>query len=139
MWALFFKNCPSLTKVKNENCWMATFDSLKEASCHTDCNAKNQKSFRWTIFEKIRLDRQKSPKKLEIFFQFFLFFSKLIMFIGFFNAYMKCHDPLSSFQQKLAMWCVPFWKNSGKTEKRVQFFWTFWTVKSYFFKNGPSK
>ena len=66
--ALFFKNCPSLTKVKNENCWMATIDSLKEASCHTDCNAKNQNSFRWTIFEKIRLDRQKSPKKLDIFF-----------------------------------------------------------------------
>ena len=52
---------------------MATFDSLKEASWCTDCNAKNQNSFRWTIFEKMRLDRQKSPKKLNFFLKFFLF------------------------------------------------------------------
>ena len=33
-----------------------------------------------------------------------------------------------------------FWrKKSGKTRIRVQFFWCFLAVKSYFFKNGPSK
>ena len=32
-----------------------------------------------------------------------------------------------------------FKKKSGKTTIRVQFCWTFSMVKSYFFKNGPSK
>ena len=61
------------------------------------------------------------------------------MFIGCLNAFMKCHDPLIKIQQKLAQCNVPFWKKSGKTVKNVNFCWTFWTVKSHFFKNGPSK
>ena len=32
-----------------------------------------------------------------------------------------------------------FWKKSGKTTIRVQFFRTFFTVKSHFFRNGSSK
>ena len=45
MWALFFKNRSS--KVKNENCRMAMFVSLKEASWCTDCNAKNSMDHFW--------------------------------------------------------------------------------------------
>ena len=51
------------TKLKNENCRMATFDSLKEASWRTDCNAKNQNSFRWTIFEEKKTWPLKKSKK----------------------------------------------------------------------------
>ena len=39
------------------------------------------------------------------------------MFIGCLNAFVKCHDPLISIQQKLAMCYVPFWKKLGKTVK----------------------
>ena len=101
---------------------MATFDSLKEASWCTDCNAKNQNSFRQAIFEKNRLDRQKSPKKLNYFWSFSWFFKKLIIFLDCLNAFMKCHDPLISIQHKLAMCYLPFWKKSGKTVKKGQFF-----------------
>ena len=126
--------------MKNENCRIVTFDSLKEASWCTDCNAKNQNSFRWTIFEKMRLNRQKSPKKYNCFSSFSRLFSKIIMFRGCLNAFMKCHGPLSSIQQKLSMWYVPFWrKKMGKTVKKGYFFWTFWTVKLHFFKNCSSK
>ena len=72
------------------------FDSSNEASWCTDCNAKNQNSFRWTVLEKIRLDRQKGPKKLDPNCSFSWFFSKLFMFIRCLKAYMKCLDPLSS-------------------------------------------
>ena len=53
----------------------------------------------------MRLDRQKSPKKLNNFFKFVLFFflPKLIIFIGCLNAFMKCLDPQISIQQKLAI------------------------------------
>ena len=126
-------------KSENENCRMATFDSLKEASWCTDCNAENHNSFRWTIFKKMQLYCLISPKKLTLFFIFSQFFSKLIMFIGCLNAFMKCHDPLISIQQKQAMCYVPSWKKMGKTVKKVIFFWIFLTVKSHFFKNYPSK
>ena len=63
--------------MKNENCWMASFDSLKEVSWFTDCNAKNQNSFWLTIFEKVRLDHQKNPKnKFKCFVVFPIFFFK---------------------------------------------------------------
>ena len=82
----------------------------------------------------------KRSKKIDPFVVFPDFLSsKLIIFIGSLNTYMKCHDPLSSIQQKLAKFYVPFWKKSGKTVKRVNFFGTFWMVKSYFFKNGSAK
>ena len=46
-----------------------------------------QNSLKWTIFEKMRLDRQKCPKKFKYFFSIFPdYFSKLIMFIGCLNA-----------------------------------------------------
>ena len=120
---------------------MATFDSLREACWCTDCNAKKQNSFQWTIFEKMRLDRQKSPKKLNYFFRFVLFFSQnWSCFIGCLNAFMKCHDPQISNQQKLAMWYVPFWrKKMGKTVKKGFFFLPFKRSSCIFFKNGPSK
>ena len=88
----------------------------------------------------MRIERQKCPKFFFIFF-FSWTFSKLTMFIGCLNAFVKCHDPLISIPQKLAMCYVPFSKNLGKTvkKKKGQFFGTFWSVKSYFFKNGPSK
>ena len=46
------------------------------------------------------------------------------MFIGYLNAFMKCHDPLISIQQKLAMCYVPFWTKLGKNcKKKVIFFY----------------
>ena len=83
---------------------MATFDSLKEASWCTDCNAKNQNSFQWTIFDKWDLTVQKVPKSWTIFLSLSCFFpQKLIIFIGCLNAFMKCLDPQISIQQKLAI------------------------------------
>ena len=76
----FFRKLPKqgypLTKVKNENLQILMFDSLKEASWCTDCNAKNQNSFCWTIFEKMRLDCPKGPKKLGPFYSFSWIFPK---------------------------------------------------------------
>ena len=43
------------------------FDNLKKASWCTDCNAKTQNLFQLTIFEKLRLDCQKDPTKLDTF------------------------------------------------------------------------
>ena len=63
----------------------------------------------------------KNSKNFYYFSSFSWVFSKMIMFIGCLNAFMKCHDPLSSIQQKLAMCYVPFWKKTGKTIKRVNF------------------
>jgi hypothetical protein len=40
------------------------------------------------------------------------------MFLGCLNAFVKCHDPLISIQQKLAMCYVTFWKNLGKMVKK---------------------
>ena len=70
----------------------------------------------------MRLNRQKSPKKYNCFSSFSRLFSKIIMFIGCLNAFMKCHGPLSSIQQKLAMCNVPFWKKKGKNYKNGRFF-----------------
>ena len=73
----------------------------------------------------MRLDRQKSPKKFNYFSSFPWVFSKLIMFIGCLNAFMKCHDPLSSIQQKLAMCYVPFWEKMENYKKGKFFFGPF--------------
>ena len=83
---------------------------------------------------KTRLSR--SPKKLGIFSSFscVFFLLKTNHVYRILIAYIKCHDPLSSIQQKLGMWCVPFWKKSG-----ITFFGTFWANKSHFFKNGLPK
>jgi hypothetical protein len=55
------------------------FDSSNVASWCTDCNAKNQNSFWWTVLEKIRFDRQKGPKQLNPYCSFSWFFSKLFI------------------------------------------------------------
>ena len=44
------------------------------------------------------------------------------MVIGGLNAFMKCHDPLISNQQKLAMCYVPFEKKNQEHCKKGQFF-----------------
>ena len=56
------------------------------------------------------------------------------MFIGCLNAYIKCHDPLTSIQQKLSMFYVPFWKNCKKGQ-----ILNLLDGQVSFFKNGPPK
>ena len=122
----------SLTKVKNINHRIVAFDSFKEASWCTDCNAKKT--------ELLVMDH--FWKKLGSFCRFSWFISKFIMFIGCFNAYMKCHDPLSSFQQNLAVFYEPFlekiWKNC-KQKRRKFFCGIFYTIHVSLKKNGPLK
>ena len=101
-------------KVKIENHRIVPFDSSNEASWCTDCNAKNQSSFRWTVPEKMRLDRNKGPKKLDPNCSFSRFFSKLFMFIRCLKAYMKCLDPLSTIIEKLALFKYHIGENQEK-------------------------
>ena len=125
--------------MKNENCRIVTFDSLKEASWCTDCNAKNQNSFGWTIFEKMRLDRQKSPKKFNYFSSFlWLFFKNDHVYRLFECFYEVSWSTEFNSTETSHVLCTILEKN-GKNFKMGQFFWTFWMVKSHFFKNYPSK
>ena len=67
-----------LSKVKIDNYLLVPFDTSNEASLCTDCNAKNQNSFWRTVLEKIWLDRQKGPTKLDPNCSFFLIFFKTV-------------------------------------------------------------
>ena len=57
----------------------------------------------------------KKSKKIDLFYKFFLGFFKTDHVYRLLECFMKCHDPLSSIQQKLAMCYVPFWRK--KREK----------------------
>ena len=127
------------TKVKIENHRMVLFDSSNEASWCTDYNAKKLELISMNVLEKMRLDRQKGPTKFEPFYSFSWFFPKWYLKQSkFLHHCTQCIKTLHiSLQTPYEH--EQFWKKSGKTTIRVQFFWTFLTVKSYFFKNGPSK
>jgi hypothetical protein len=88
----------------------------------------------------MRLDHQKCTKILNYFFlNFSYFFSKLIMFIGCLNAFVKSHDPLIPIKRKITMCYVPFWKKLGKTVKKGNFFWDLLDCQVAFFQKWSIK
>ena len=123
-----------LSKVKIENHRIVLFDSSNEASWCTDCNAiKTRTHFNGPFLKKWNLTVKKVQQNLNLFTVFFSRF------------FPKCYLKQSKFLHHCTQWIKhlmnmnSFEKNQEKTTIRVQFFWTFLTVKSYFFKNGPSK
>ena len=88
----------------------------------TPCNRPFKKKLNLTT-KKVK---KKKKKKKNSFCRFSLFISKFITCIGCFNAYMKCYDPLSSFQQKLSVFYVPFWREKiWKNCKKGQIYLAF--------------
>ena len=88
----------------------------------------------------MRLDRQKGPTKFEPFYSFFLIFSKMVLKTKQVSSSLHSVDQDTSYKPSNTLWTwTVLKKKSGKITIRVQFFWTFLMVKSYFFKNSPSK
>ena len=65
-----------LTKVINESLQIVTFDSLKEASWCTDCNAKNRTHFNRSFLKKWDLSIQKDQTNWTLFTVFSRLFQK---------------------------------------------------------------
>ena len=100
---------------------------------------KTRTHFDRPFLKKWDLTIKKVQKKLDPFCSFSRFFPKWYLkqckFLYKWTQWIKTnHISLQTPYEH-----EQFWKKSGKTTLRVQFFWTFLTVKSYFFKNGPSK
>ena len=117
------------------------FNSSNEASWCTDCNPKNQNSFWWTVLKKMRLDHKEGPTKLDPFYSFSWFFPPPKWYLKkskfLYNGTQWIERLHTSLQTPYEH--ERFWNKSRKTRIRVHFFWSFLTVKSYFFKNGPSE
>ena len=100
---------------------------------------KNRTHFDEAFWKKNSHDLQKGQTKIDPFYSFSWFFPKWYLkqskFLHHCTQWIKTlHISLQTpYEHK------QFWKKSGKTTIRVQFFGTFLTVKSYFFKNGLSK
>ena len=120
-----FLNFDHIKKVKNESLQIVMLNSLKEASWCTDCNAKKPELILMNHFWKNETCKNIQKSWIFFFLNFWWFLTKLIMFIGWLNAFVKRHDPLIPIQQKLAMCYVPFWKKMGKTVKKGWFLWDF--------------
>ena len=88
-------------------------------------------------FEKMRLDHQRTPRKLDPFLECFVFFPNIFFYVNkCFNAYIKCLDTLSPILTGASPVLWAFWRRK-KHVKRGHFFLVLQGSILFFFQNGP--